>query len=184
MPARLPQSAGRRFLCPQLLKIFCGILPSPVYSRVWLGLHLLIIAVLPLLFSRLPAGVQTQVYGTTTSDSPLRSELLELGFPEDILSRLDDSELARFEGAYQRSWGRTRILLSVLYPQWRPGKPVARYELRNGFRPVRNHAEPPLGAHRIQRLSILRADQRGKHSKTPYCPEREANPLRGAGGGL
>ena len=67
---------------------------------VWLGLHLLIIAVLPLLFSRLPAGVQTQVYGTTTSDSPLRSELLELGFPEDILSRLDDSELARFERAY------------------------------------------------------------------------------------
>lgn len=67
---------------------------------VWLGLHLLIIAALPLLFSRLPAGVQMPVYGTVASDSPLYSELLELGFPEDILSRLDDSELARFEGAY------------------------------------------------------------------------------------
>ena len=66
---------------------------------LWLGLYLLIIAALPLLFSRLPAGVQTPVYGTA-SDSPLRSELLELGFPEDILGRLDDSELARFEGAY------------------------------------------------------------------------------------
>ena len=78
--------------------------PMAVSNRlalgVWLGLHLLIIAALPLLFSRLPAGVQTQVYGTTASDSPLRSELLELGFPEDILSRLDDSELVRFEGAY------------------------------------------------------------------------------------
>ena len=67
---------------------------------VWLGLHLLMIAALPLLFSRLPAGVQTPVYGTTVSDSALRTQLLELGFPEDILSRLDDSELARFEGAY------------------------------------------------------------------------------------
>ena len=36
----------------------------------------------------------------TASDSPLRFELLELGFPEDVLSQLDDSELARFEGAY------------------------------------------------------------------------------------
>ncbi len=67
---------------------------------VWLGLHLLMIAALPLLFSRLPAGVQTRVYGTTASDSALRTQLLELGFPEDILSQLDDRELARFEGAY------------------------------------------------------------------------------------
>ena len=67
---------------------------------VWLGIHLLMIAALPLLFSRLPAGVQTPVCGTIANDSALRAELLELGFPEDILSRLDDSELARFEGAY------------------------------------------------------------------------------------
>ena len=65
---------------------------------VWLGLHLLIIAALPLLFSRLPVEIQTT--GSIDGDSPLRSELLEMGFPEDILSRLDDSELARFEGAY------------------------------------------------------------------------------------
>ncbi len=67
---------------------------------VWLGLHLLMIAALPLLFPRLPAGVQTPVYGITASNSALRAELLELGFPEDILGRLDNSELARFEGAY------------------------------------------------------------------------------------
>lgn len=80
--------------------------PAPMFISggmalgLWLGLHLLIIAALPLLFSRLPAGVQTPVYGTTASDSALRTQLLELGFPEDILSRLDDSELTRFEGAY------------------------------------------------------------------------------------
>ena len=64
---------------------------------LWLGLHLLIIAALPLLFSRLPVHIQT---AAPSSDSPIRAQLLELGFPEDILSRLDDSELARFEGAY------------------------------------------------------------------------------------
>ena len=66
---------------------------------LWLGLHLLIIAALPLLFSRLPANLQTST-PAADSNSPIRAQLLELGFPEDILSRLDDSELARFEGAY------------------------------------------------------------------------------------
>ncbi len=66
---------------------------------LWLGLHLLIIAALPLLFSRLPVNIQTST-PAADSNSPIRVQLLELGFPEDILSRLDDSELARFEGAY------------------------------------------------------------------------------------
>ncbi len=66
---------------------------------VWLGLHLLIIAALPLFFSRLPVNIQTSI-PAADSNSPIRVQLLELGFPEDILSRLDDSELARFEGAY------------------------------------------------------------------------------------
>ena len=66
---------------------------------VWLGLHLLIIAALPLFFSRLPVNIQTSI-PAADSNSPIRVQLLELGFAEDILSRLDDSELARFEGAY------------------------------------------------------------------------------------
>jgi len=66
---------------------------------VWLGLHLLIIAALPLLFSRLPANIQTPEY-VSVDNSALRTQLLELGFPEDILCRLNDNELSRFEGAY------------------------------------------------------------------------------------
>lgn len=66
---------------------------------LWLGLHLLIIAVLPLPFSRLPVNNRTPV-SVPEGNSPLRAQLLELGFPEDILDRLDDGELARFEGAY------------------------------------------------------------------------------------
>ncbi|MEY8233376.1 hypothetical protein AALA82_17395 [Oscillospiraceae bacterium 50-16] len=79
--------------------------PAPMHVSsglalgVWLGLHLLMIAALPLLFSRLPVNIQTST-PATDSNSPIRAQLLELGFPEDILSRLDDSELARFEGAY------------------------------------------------------------------------------------
>ena len=67
---------------------------------LWLVLHLLAVGVLPLMFARLPDGVQTPVYDSNVSDFPLRRELLELGFPEDILEGLEDSELARFEGAY------------------------------------------------------------------------------------
>ena len=79
--------------------------PAPMHVSsglalgVWLGLHLLMIAALPLLFSRLPVNIQTST-PAADSNSPIRVQLLELGFPEDILSRLDDSELARFEGAY------------------------------------------------------------------------------------
>ncbi len=78
--------------------------PSRVSGRVvlavWLALHLLAVGVLPLVFARLPDGEHTPVYGSDVSDSPLRAQLLELGFPEDILGGLDDNELARFEGAY------------------------------------------------------------------------------------
>lgn len=66
---------------------------------LWLVLHLLIIAVLPLPFSRLPAGIQTPA-PAADSNSAIRGQMLELGFPEDILGQLDDGELARFEGAY------------------------------------------------------------------------------------
>lgn len=78
--------------------------PARVSGRLvlvlWLVLHLLAVGVLPLMFARLPDGVQTPVYDSNVSDFPLRRELLELGFPEDILEGLEDSELARFEGAY------------------------------------------------------------------------------------
>ncbi len=50
------------------------ILPAVGTALLWLGLHFLMIAVLPLLFSRLPAEIQTT--GTVDSDSSLRSELL------------------------------------------------------------------------------------------------------------
>ena len=66
---------------------------------VWLGFHLLIIAALPLLFSRLPVNLQTPV-SDSVDHSALRAELLELGFPEDILSKLSDGELSKFQGAY------------------------------------------------------------------------------------
>ncbi|NBI68479.1 hypothetical protein D1646_17130 [Pseudoflavonifractor sp. 60] len=66
---------------------------------LWLGLHLLMIAALPLLFSRLPTNIQMPT-PVADSNSTIRAQLLELGFPEDILAGLDDSELARFEGAY------------------------------------------------------------------------------------
>lgn len=67
---------------------------------LWLALHLLAVGVLPLVFARLPDGVHAQVQGEGVSDSPLRAQLLELGFPEDILGGLEDGELVRFEGAY------------------------------------------------------------------------------------
>lgn len=83
-----------------------GYVLSPAPMRIsgvqalslWLALHLLIVAALPLLFLRLP--VTAQVREPDSGTSPIRSQLLELGFPEDILSSLDDSELSRFEGAY------------------------------------------------------------------------------------
>ena len=67
---------------------------------LWLALHLLAVGILPLVFARLPDGIHTQVQGGDVSDSPLRAQLLELGFPEEILAGLEDGELARFEGAY------------------------------------------------------------------------------------
>lgn len=71
-----------------------------VVLAVWLALHLLAVGILPLVFAHLPDGEYTPVYGPNVSDSPLRAQLLELGFPEDILDGLDDNELARFEGVY------------------------------------------------------------------------------------
>lgn len=71
---------------------------APAFG-LWLGVPLLAILLLPLLFSRLPVNSQTEVR-VPGGDLPLREELLELGFPEDILSRLTDDEVSRFDGAY------------------------------------------------------------------------------------
>ena len=77
--------------------------PARVSGRLvlglWLVLHLLAVAVLPLAFARLPANIQTPA-PAADGNAAIRTQLLELGFPEDILYQLDDSELARFEGAY------------------------------------------------------------------------------------
>ena len=69
-------------------------------AALWLGVPLLAIAVLPFLFVRLPVNAETPVYGPSNSKSELRIRLLELGFPEAVLNRLDDGPLSRFEGAY------------------------------------------------------------------------------------
>ena len=83
-----------------------ALVPAPVRlsngqaAALWLGVPLLAIAVLPLLFTRLPVNAETPVYGPSDSRSELRVQLLELGFPESILYRLDDGPLSRFKGAY------------------------------------------------------------------------------------
>ena len=69
-------------------------------AALWLGVPLLAIAVLPLLFTRLPVNAETPVYGPSNGVSELRVRLLELGFPEAVLYSLSDRQLSRFEGAY------------------------------------------------------------------------------------
>ncbi len=66
---------------------------------MWLGIPLAAVAILPLLFARLPVPDQAPVYGSDGNPA-LRTELLSLGFPEDILSKLSDGELSRLQGAY------------------------------------------------------------------------------------
>lgn len=73
--------------------------PGGLAFGVWLGVPLAAVAVLPLLFARLPIQDQTPVYGPD-GELTLRTELLDLGFPEDILSRLNDGVVAKFQGAY------------------------------------------------------------------------------------
>ena len=83
-----------------------ALVPAPIQlsnkcaAALWLGVPLLAVAVLPFLFARLPVNAETPVYGPSNSESKLRVQLLELGFPEAILYHLDDGPLSRFEGAY------------------------------------------------------------------------------------
>ena len=69
-------------------------------ATLWLSVPLLAVAVLPFLFARLPVNAEAPVYGPSNGESELRTQLLELGFPEAILYHLDDGPLSRFEGAY------------------------------------------------------------------------------------
>ncbi|MCM1189650.1 MAG: DUF4133 domain-containing protein [bacterium] len=66
---------------------------------LWLGIPLAAVIALPILFSRLPVPEQTPVCDSD-ENTALRAELLNLGFPEDILSKLSDGELVKFQGAY------------------------------------------------------------------------------------
>ena len=83
-----------------------ALVPAPVRlsnqraAALWLGVPLLAVVALPFLFTRLPIRAETPVYGPSNSKSELRVRLLELGFPETLLYRLDDGPLSRFEGAY------------------------------------------------------------------------------------
>ena len=69
-------------------------------AALWLGVPLLAIVILPFLFTRLPVNAETPEYGPSAWGSELRTQLLELGFPETILYHLGDGPLSRFEGAY------------------------------------------------------------------------------------
>jgi hypothetical protein len=73
--------------------------PSGLALGLWLGVPLAAVVVLSLVFARLPVQEQT-VADDLDENTALRAELLDLGFPEDILSKLPDEELARFQGAY------------------------------------------------------------------------------------
>ena len=62
----LPLAAGLLFAVSAYW-MFANWLSSILYSMFIIPSYLLMIAALPLLFSRLPAGVQTPVYGTTAA---------------------------------------------------------------------------------------------------------------------
>lgn len=83
-----------------------ALVPAPIRlsnecaAALWLSVPLLAAAVLPFLFARLPVNAEASVYGPSNGESEMRTQLLELGFPEAILYHLDDGPLSRFEGAY------------------------------------------------------------------------------------
>ncbi len=80
--------------------------PAPVKvsdgkaAALWLGTALAAVIVLPLCFTRLPVKSETPVCKEDDLNSPLRAHLIDLGFPEDLLSELRDGDVARFQGAY------------------------------------------------------------------------------------
>lgn len=79
-------------------------LPGWAAFGLWLGIPLLALALLPLGFNRLPVHDSTPVCGPDVRDEALYRELLDLGFPEDLLSRLEhdlgSTGLSRLQGAY------------------------------------------------------------------------------------
>ena len=75
-------------------------LPGIFALGLWLGVPLLAIALLPLRFNRLPVNDSTPIYGPSVRDEALYQELLDLGFPEDILAKLDSGQMSMFRGAY------------------------------------------------------------------------------------
>ena len=81
-----------------------AIAPTPVRLQSgWIALFYLAgllpgILLLLLAFSRFPA--QVSAAQLETGQAQLRSQLVELGFPEDVLTDLTDEEVALLEGAY------------------------------------------------------------------------------------
>lgn len=69
-------------------------------AACWLVPVLTAVVVLPFCFARLPVEAETPVYGPSDGQSALRTQLLELGFPEELLSQLSDGDVSRFEGTY------------------------------------------------------------------------------------
>lgn len=113
--------------------------PAGVSMALWLGPPLVAIAVLPLLFARLPVESRPAVH--ESGEQALRAELAELGVPEELLSRLSDGQISRLEGAYGlTAKGNADVWSSGgEYPDGIPT--TARYEIpvrdeRYGFRTV------------------------------------------------
>lgn len=95
-----------RKLSRSLDKAGYALTPAPVRCSgglafgLRLGIPLLAVAVLPLCFARLPVNDDTPVSGPGVRDEALYHELLDLGFPEDLLSKLGDNRMALLQGAY------------------------------------------------------------------------------------
>lgn len=112
--------------------------PGGVAFGLWLGIPLLAAALLPLCFSRLPVDDTTPVYGPDVRDEALYRELLDLGFPEDLLSKLGGGRMALLQGAYGLT-GKGWPLSSGGYPDGIPQTVVLEVPVRDekyGFRNV------------------------------------------------
>lgn len=75
-------------------------LPGGCALGLWLGVPLLAVAILPLRFNRLPVNGTAPIYGPSVRDEALYQELLDLGFPEDILIKLSGEQMSMLRGAY------------------------------------------------------------------------------------
>ena len=66
-----------------------------------LGAVIMAVAIFPLCFARLPVNDTTPQYGPSVRNDALYQELIDLGFPEDLLAKLGDNKMSSLlQGAY------------------------------------------------------------------------------------